>query len=136
MFNQGILGDENPMQLLRTMIYMMGMHCALRGGVEHSNLRHPGCNSQFKIERDTCGVEMLVYREDPLQKTNQGGLLSKGTSKIVYIYGASSKAHCPIELFKKYCRLMPETKRCEKFYLRCRKAPTPSVWFCEPTLWG
>ena len=38
MFNQGILGDDSPLKLLRTMIYMMGMHCALRGGVEHSNL--------------------------------------------------------------------------------------------------
>ena len=70
------------MQLLQTMIYMMGMHCALRGGAEHSKLHRPGCNSQFKIERDTHGVEMLVYREDPLQKTNQGGLMSKCKSKV------------------------------------------------------
>ena len=29
MFNQGVLGDENAMQLLQTMIYMMGLHCVL-----------------------------------------------------------------------------------------------------------
>ena len=86
------------MQLLCTMIYVMGMHCVLRGGVEHINFRCPGCNFQCKIERDTRGVKMFVYREDPLQKTNQGGLLSKGTSKVVYIYGASNRACCPIEL--------------------------------------
>ena len=28
-FNQGILGDESAFQLLRTMVYMMGLHCAL-----------------------------------------------------------------------------------------------------------
>ena len=31
MFSEGILGDSSPGQLLKTMIYMMGMHCALRG---------------------------------------------------------------------------------------------------------
>ena len=130
LFNKGLLGDESPMQLLKTMIYMMGMHCALRGGVEHSNLRWPGCSSQFNIERDMCGVEMLVYREDPLQKTNQG-LVSKAKRKIVYIYGASNVRHCPIAILKKYCRLLPDSKTCRKLYLRCRKVPTLSVWYCD-----
>ena len=66
MFTEGILGDESPMQLLRTMIYIIGMYCVLKSGVEHSNLRCPGCNSQLSIERDMCGVKMLVYRVDPL----------------------------------------------------------------------
>ena len=56
MFNQGVLGDENAEQLLRTVIYMVGLHCALRGGIEHSNLRRPGCNSQFSFEHDTRGI--------------------------------------------------------------------------------
>ena len=78
MFNQGILGDENPQQLLNTVIYMIGLHCALRGGVEHNNLRRPEFESQFSFERDNRGMERLVYREDPLYKTNQDGLNSKG----------------------------------------------------------
>ena len=32
MFNQGILSEDDPLQLLRTVIYMIGMHFALRGG--------------------------------------------------------------------------------------------------------
>ena len=55
LFNQGILGDSSAFQLLRTMVYMMGLHRALRGGVEHSNLRRPGCNSQFNFEFDDSG---------------------------------------------------------------------------------
>ena len=31
------------------------------------------------------GHEKLVFMKDPLQITDQGGLLSKGKSKIVYI---------------------------------------------------
>ena len=74
MFNQEVLGEDSPIKLLRTVIYMIGMHCALRGGQEHNNLRRPGCQSQLSFERDNCSVERLVYREDPLHKTNQGSL--------------------------------------------------------------
>ena len=49
MFNLGLLGDEGPMQLLRTMIYMIGLHCTLRGGEEHTKLQYLRCNSQFRI---------------------------------------------------------------------------------------
>ena len=36
MFSQGVLGEESSIQLLRTVIYVIGMHCALWGGVEHT----------------------------------------------------------------------------------------------------
>ena len=119
------------MQLLQTTIYMIGLHCALRGGVEHNNLRRPGCNSQFSFEVDGNGVERLVYREDPLQKNNQGSLICKSKPKIVNVYAASNKAKCPIAIFKKYCGLLPQSKSCKKLYLRCRKYPVPSVWYCD-----
>ena len=61
---------------------MLGLHCALCGGVEHSNLRRPGFNEQIKIEVDGGGVEHLVYTEDPLQKTNQGGLNVKSSTRL------------------------------------------------------
>ena len=109
----------------------MGMHCALRGGVEQNNLRRPGCNSQLSVEQDERGIECLVYREDPLQKTNQGGLLSKGSNKIVYVYAASNSARCPIRLFKKYTSLLPQSLKCKKLYLRCRKKISPKVWYCD-----
>ena len=131
LFTDGILGNDNPMKLLHTTMYMIGLHCALRGGVEHNNLRRPGCDSQFNFELDGNGVERLVYREDPLQKNNQGGLECKSKPKTVFIYEASNKARCPISIFKKYIGLLPESKSCRKMYLRCRKNPTPSVWYCD-----
>ena len=131
LFGEGILGEENPMQLLRTTMYIIGLHCALRGGVEHNNLRRPGCDSQFTFEFDANGIERLVYREDPLQKTNQGGLICKSKSKVVNVYSASNKARCPIAIFKKYIGLLPQTKSCRKLYLRVRKYPLPTVWYCD-----
>ena len=131
MFESGVLGEDTPIKLLRTVIYMVGLHCALRGGVEHSNLRRPGADSQFKITTDDRGKECLVYQEDPLQKTNQGGLEAKGTSKKVQVYAASNSCRCPIRLFKKYVNLLPESLKCKKLYLRVRKRISPKVWYCD-----
>ena len=43
LFNLGTLGEGSPLQLLKTVIYMLGLHFALCGGIEHNNLRRPGC---------------------------------------------------------------------------------------------
>ena len=39
LWNRGVLGTENPEQLLHTVLYFVGLHCALRAGKEHRNLR-------------------------------------------------------------------------------------------------
>ena len=130
MFNLGILGNGEATQLLKTVIYMVGLHCALRGGVEHNNLRRPGCSPQIQIQRDLRGVECLVYTEDPLQKTNQGGLACKVKPKVVNIYPATDKMRCPVYLYKKYIGLLPKKKlRCKKLYLRPRKVCRPNLWY-------
>ena len=72
LFSSGQLGEGSPQQLLNTVIYMVGLHCVLRGGVEHQHLRRLGFNSQITFEEDERGIERLVYREDPLQKTMSG----------------------------------------------------------------
>ena len=55
--DKGLLGTENPQQLLKTVIYIMGLHLALCGGVEHQKLRRPGFNSQIRVELDDRGEE-------------------------------------------------------------------------------
>ena len=65
LFSMGQLGEDDPSKLLRTVIYMVGLHCALRGGAEHNNLRRPGFDPQITIEKDDRGCERIVYREDP-----------------------------------------------------------------------
>ena len=32
MWKSGLLGEQHPCQLLDTLIYLLGIHCALRGG--------------------------------------------------------------------------------------------------------
>ena len=131
LFQSGILGEESPLQLLRTVIYMLGMHCALRGGVEHNNLRRPGCDSQISIEFDKRGKQCMVYCEDLLQKTNQGGLICKNRNKIVHIYPASNPTRCPIRLYRKYIGLLLQSRSCRKLYLRCKRKVNPRVWYYD-----
>ena len=129
LFESGALGEETPVQLVRTVIYMLGLHLALRGGIEHNKLRRPGFECQISVEMDDKNRERLVYREDPLQKTNQGGLMSKRNNKIVYVYSASERTRCPVALFKKYVRLLPNGRSCKKLYLRPKVKFTPSTWY-------
>ena len=131
MFDEGILGEDNPTKLLETVIYMVGLHLALRGGVEHSHLRRPGFDPQIIVEKDDCGKKRLVYREDPLQKTNQGGLVCKRTNKVVYVYESASLRKCPVRLYEKYIGLLPEPKSCRKLYMRPRMRCSPKVWYCD-----
>ena len=118
MFDKGVLGEDSPLQLLQTKIYMVGLHCALQVGIEHSKLCRPGFNCQITIEFDYHGKRRLVYCKDPLSKTNQGGLNGKTNAKVVYVYEASDFRRCPIRLFKKYISLLPPAKSCKKLYLR------------------
>ena len=131
LFNSGCLGDSEPQQLLYTVIYMMGMHLALRGGVEHNRLRRPGFDPQVVVGRDSRDKECLIYTEDALQKTNQGGLKCKPRTKVVYVYPSTNVQRCPVRLFKKYIGLLPQAKSCKKLYLHAKKKVCPNVWFCD-----
>ena len=131
LFFDGILGDDEPEKLLKTVIYMLGLHLALQGGVEHARLRRPGFDLQVIVDVDDKGRERLLYREDPLHKTNQEGIGARRLRKTVYVYGANNSERCPVRLFKKYARLLPPPKSCKKMYLRPRIKPTPSCWYTD-----
>ena len=132
MFESGVLGESNPQQLLDTVIYMLGLHLALRGGIEHCKLRRPGFNSQINVELDeNSGREVMIYCEDPQHKTNQGGLNSKRTSKVVKVFPSANVSRCPVRLYGKYIGLLPQSKSCGKLYLRPKVKKCPTVWFCD-----
>ena len=127
MFQKGILGDDCPLTLLKTVIYMLGLHLALQDGVEHTRLHRPGFDCQIAVEKDEKGRMRLCYCEDPVHKTNQGGLNSKRNDKVVYVYEASNPARCPIRIFRKYVSLLPGPKSCKKLYMRPKVKPMPSI---------
>ena len=53
LWNKRVLGVDNPEQLLYTVLYVIGLNCALRAGKEHRNLR--SVNSMF-----TCMMIMAL----------------------------------------------------------------------------
>ena len=131
LFETGQLGEGNPQQLLNTVIYMVGLHFALRGGVEHQRLRRPGFRSQIEFGKDLRGKFRMVFKEDPLQKTIQGGIGCKNSRKVVYVYPASDTRRCPVRLVQKYLNLLPPPRTCQKLYLRPRVKFNAAVWYCD-----
>ena len=119
LWEKSVLGEETPLQLLWTMLFLLGLCCALRGGKEHWNLRRPGFDCQFEVVRDENNIEVLRYREDALQKSNQSGLNDNnpGQGKEVYSYSSPKSGRDPVRLYKKFVSLMPKTKSCKSLYL-------------------
>ena len=74
LWEKGFLGDSNPKSLLDTMLYLCGVHFALRNGEKHRSLRL----SQFELiqPKDGSTTGSLIYTEN-YSKNNQGGLLHR-----------------------------------------------------------
>ena len=110
---------------------MLGLHLALWGGSEHHKLRRPGFDSQIKIQLDDNGKCCIMYNEDPLHKTNPGGLVGKGKSKMVYVYEATDPKQCPVRIVEKYLNLLPNGCSCKKLYLRPKIKFNAACWYCD-----
>lgn len=132
MWESGVLGEDNPKQFSKTLLYLVGMHFALRAGAEHRNLR-VGVDSQIKLKHDdTSDVWFLEYTED-ISKTNQGGLDHKGVKrKVVRAYqNTSNPDRCIVHYWKKHLAVRPKSDQCPNdFYLRPLNQPNAQgVWF-------
>ncbi len=92
LWSKGLLGLSNPIQLQRTLLYMLGIHLALHAGKEHRNLKSIGSvNSQLHFSVQN-GEHVVMYKENNATKMNQGGLRHrKMTGKEVMIYPIVSK---------------------------------------------
>ena len=108
LWNQNVLGEDTPDKLRSTVLYLLGVNCALRVGDEHYALRRlGGCtSSQLSFEQNSMGVRCLVYREDSVTKTNRGGLRDmKKERKIVWIKPNNNYLRCPVRIVEKYLKL-------------------------------
>ena len=87
LWSLGFLGTHNPQVLLNTVVYMLGISCALHDGKEHRQLRSPPNKSQFHFFYDDQGKLCFHYVEDVGLKTNKGGLKHrKIEAKSVDVY--------------------------------------------------
>ena len=130
LWHRGILGTENPEQLMHTVLYLVGLYCALRAGKEHRNLRSIPFDSQFSWMFDDSGVTYLQYREDVGLKTNKGGLKHKKLDpKVVDVYPILNSYRYPLRVIGMYLSLLPEVRTTKAFYLQPLREYTPNCWF-------
>ena len=135
LWERGILGEDSPDKLRDTVLFLIGINCGLRAGDEHQALRRqsPWKTSQFSFQNNDKGVHCIVYTEDAITKTHDGGLNSmRKTKKITWIYPSSNISKCPVRLIDKYMSLCPPiTSESAKhnFYLRSLGCTTPAQWY-------
>ncbi len=133
MWHEGVLGEDTPEKLRNTVMYLLGVCCALQGGQEHHKLRAPGFDPQVNVVVED-GVELLVYMQDAKSKTNQGGLTGrKFVPKSVRVPPSPDFDRDLVRLYKKYVGLLPKESKCSALYryaLSTNKC-TPVQWFSE-----
>ena len=123
LWSSGVLGEDNPDQLRCTVLFLIGLNIGLHAGDEHYALRRdtPTLPSQLQFKRNDKGVRCLVYQEDTITKTNDGGLSHmRKQRKTVWVYPSDNPVRCPVRLIDKYISLLPPVKSSTKkpnFYL-------------------
>ena len=133
MWESGVLGEDTPDKLRNTVLFLLGMNCGLRAGDERYDLRRDTVRkqSQLTFERSENSKWCLVYREDSVTKTNDGGLESlKKQRKVVWVFPNEDNINrCTVRLVDKYISLLspggPKTKK-YNFYLRSLEKPNPA----------
>ena len=75
LWSRHFLGSDTPLKLQRTVYFGLGMNCILRSVQEHHSLCRwvPDRASQLTFKRNSKGVRCLIYREDHVTKTHDGG---------------------------------------------------------------
>ena len=132
LWQEGFLGEQNPDQLRNTVLFLIGINVYLRAVNEHYGLRRdmPDKRSQISFEYNSLGDKCMVYREDCVSKTHNGGLADmRNERKIVWVCPSENPDRCPVRLMQKYLALCPQYTKKPNFYLQSRVKFTPSVWF-------
>ena len=80
MWATGVLGSDNPTQLLNTLIYFIGLNFALRSEQEHRNLRH--LNSQLSVYTDQMAGSFYVTPKMSPRQIKDGSNTAKLSPRL------------------------------------------------------
>ena len=132
LWSLGLLGVHSPQALLDTIVFQLGLNCALCAGKEHRSLQSIGIRSQFEFRHDSTGNLYLHYSEDLGLKTNKGGLKHRNVeAKVVDVYCISNIDRCPVRIFMKYISMLPQHRVTEALYLQPLKKFTQKSWYLD-----
>ncbi len=133
MWKDGVLGEDEPDKLRDTVLYLLGISCALCGGQEHRNLCCAPYDPQVTVCSDSNGEKYLLYCEDARTKANQGGLTGqRHESKTVKVYGNIDMRRDVVRLFQKYVSLLPKNPKSSALYkYGLRSLKSPVTWYAD-----
>ena len=137
LWEEGVLGEDCPDRLRDTVLFLLGTHCMLRASDEHYQLCRPTPvePSQLMFELSESGQRCLVYREDTISKTHDGGLKDmRSDRKEVWVFPNENPERCCVRLVDKYLRLCPNVQKRNNFYLHSLSKPTPNQWYSEKVI--
>ena len=101
LWESGVLGFSCPRSLLRAVFYTVGLHCCLRGGNEHRELK---CSQFVRVPLEGYDADTkYVYTENG-SKNYQGRFSETGQqNKIVHVYAqVDSCDRCPVRVIDFY----------------------------------
>jgi hypothetical protein len=105
LWDQDVLGDKDPKQLVFSVIFLIGKVFGLRGGRELHCLEY---NKEINLAFEQ-GEEILVYRELTVSKSRQGGLRTYNRPiKQNRVFHTANHRKCLVCLYKKYVALRPD----------------------------
>ena len=100
---------------------------------EHHALRRdlPNMLSQLSFVLNPKGVRCLLYQDDSITKTHDGGLKDmQRERKVVWVYpNLSNVSRCLVRLVDKYLSLCPKFHKKPNFYLKSLTKPHPKQWY-------
>ena len=131
---EGALQNIGMVKKQAQLLFLVGINCGLRAGDEHHDLRRdaPGKPSQFSFQRSENGDRCVVYTEDTVTNTNDGGLKHmRKDHKVVWVHPSKDIRKCPVCLIDKYMSLCPDVgaKSKPNFYLRPLDKINPAQWY-------
>ncbi|CAC5423576.1 unnamed protein product [Mytilus coruscus] len=127
----GSLGSDNARHLLNTLVYLIGLNFALRGGQEHRDLKGRN-SSQFQINEKN-GSKCLIYTEAK-SKAAQGGIKHTNVERksVVAYQNTENQARCVVHLFELYASHCPPfPRKADALYLRPLKIPNGNIWYAD-----
>ena len=87
-------GARHSFKTQKHCVVFVGYQLLFESGYEHHDLCHDalGKPSQLSFQKSDKGVRCLVYTEDMVTKTNEGGLGHiRKECKVVWVYALSGK---------------------------------------------
>ena len=131
LWDKGILGEDSPDKLRKTIFFLCGIHFGLQGIKEQYDLRwYP--DSQINIIQ-VDSKDALIFHEFQ-SKTNQGGIKDRGKPppKVHYAFCSGHRPRCFVKLFHNYLFLGPKgSYNWPRFYVQTNPnwSPGSDYWY-------